>query len=82
MRRCRESISTGHPGFELAPLVIDAQTTPDPSGPGRADGGPELLVLAVLTGALDLTHAHLRRLVMARLARLDADRASVQDVFG
>lgn len=75
-RRSRESISTGHPGFELAPLVIDAETTPDPSGPGLEDAAAELLVLAVLTGALDLTHDHLRRLVMARLARLDADRVT------
>jgi len=33
--------------------VIDA-TTPLPGGPGLATAGPELVVLAVLTGALDL----------------------------
>lgn len=80
-RRCRESISTGHPGFELAPLVIDAETTPDPSGPGLEGAAAELLVLAVLTGALDLNHDHLRRLVMTRLARLDADRATGYTMF-
>lgn len=80
-RRCREPISTGHPGFELVPLVIDAETTPDPSGPGAEDAGPELLVLAVLTGALDLSQDHLRRLVTARLARLDASRATDYTLF-
>jgi hypothetical protein len=38
-------------------------------------------VLAVLTGALDLSQDHLRRLVTARLARLDASRATDYTLF-
>jgi len=44
--------------------VIDA-TTPLPGGPGLATAGPELVVLAVLTGALDLDQDSARRLVLA-----------------
>ena len=38
-------------------------------------------MLAVLTGALDLSQDHLRRLVTARLARLDASRATDYTLF-
>ena len=44
--------------------MIDA-TTPLPGGPGLATAGPELVVLAVLTGALDLDQDSARRLVLA-----------------
>ncbi len=50
--RCRAPIATGHPGFDLVPLVIDAVTIPDPNGPATAIAGPELAVLAMLTGPL------------------------------
>jgi hypothetical protein len=78
-RRCREPIRTGHPGFDLTPLVIDAATLPDPAGVGA--GGPELLVLAVLTGALDLGQDHVRRLVLTRLAGLEESRLRTYAVF-
>lgn len=80
-RRCRAPIRTGHPGFDLAPLVIDSTTIPEPGGHGTAAGGVELLVLAVLTRALDLDQDSVRRLVLARLTSLDASRLKTYTVF-
>jgi len=77
-RRCRAPIRTGHPGFDLAPLVIDSATIPDP---GLEAASPELVVLAVLTGALDLGQDSARRLVLARLADLDASRLATYTVL-
>jgi hypothetical protein len=79
-RRCRAPIRTGHPGFDLAPLVIDSATIPDSGGPGPREH-PELVVLAVLTGALDLDQDSSRRLVLARLAGLDENRLKTYTVF-
>jgi len=79
--RCRVPIATGHPGFNLVPLVIDAATIPDPGGPAAAMAGPELTVLAVLTGALDLGQDSARRLVLASLAGLDDSRLATYTVF-
>jgi hypothetical protein len=80
-RRCRAPIRTGHPGFDLAPLVIDSATIPDLGGPGMGTAGPELIVLAVLTGALDLGQDSSRRLVLTRLAELDESRLKTYTVF-
>lgn len=80
-QRCREPISIGHPGFDLSPLVVDAATTPLPGGPGLAAAGPELVVLAVLTGALDLDQDNARRLVLASLASADESRRTAYTVF-
>ena len=76
---CRAAITTGHPGFDLAPLVIDATTTPVPGRSG--DAGAELVVLAVLTGALDLGLDSARRLVLASLAGVDESRRKSYTVF-
>ena len=75
-RWARRPILTGHPGFDLAPVVIDADSTPLPSGPGRAEMGPELAVLAAFTGAVDLEQDAGRRSVLSAVAAagLDADR--------
>jgi hypothetical protein len=80
-RRCRSPIAVGHPGFQLKPLVIDSATMPDPAGPGKGQTGPELTVLAVLTGALDLNQDSVRRQVLASLAGLDEDRRKIYTVF-
>ena len=79
--RCRTPIATGHPGFDLVPLVIDPVTIPDPNGPAAATAGPELAVLAVLTGALDLNQDSARRLVLASLANLDDSRLATYTVL-
>jgi hypothetical protein len=57
-------------------LVIDADSTPLPSGRGRAEMGPELAVLAAFTGAVDLEQDAGRRSVLSAVAAagLDADR--------
>ena len=78
--RCRAPIRTGHPGFDLEPLVVDAATIPDSGGPGLHEH-PELVVLAVLTGALDLDQDSSRRLVLTRLAGLDEGRLKTYTVF-
>jgi hypothetical protein len=78
--RCRTPIRTGHPGFDLEPLVVDAATIPDSGGPGLREH-PELVVLAVLTGALDLDQDSSRRLVLTRLAGLDEGRLKTYTVF-
>jgi hypothetical protein len=75
-RWARQPIRTGHPGFDLAPLVIDAGTTPVTDAPGLAAAQPELTVLAALTGAVDLEREAGQRLVLQaiRAAHLDEDR--------
>jgi hypothetical protein len=78
---CRATIATGHPGFDLTALVIDAATTPDPAGPGAILAGAELLVLAVLTGAVDLGQESARRMVLTRLAAVDEDRRKSYTAF-
>ncbi len=78
---CRAPIVTGHPGFDLVPLVIDAVTIPDPNGPAAETARPELAVLAVLTGALDLDQDSVRRLVLASLANLDDSRLATYTVL-
>jgi hypothetical protein len=78
---CRATITTGHPGFDLTPLVVDAATTPRPGPPGPGPAGPELAVLAVLTGALDLDIDSARHLVLASLANLDDDRLATYTVL-
>jgi hypothetical protein len=79
--RCRARIVTGHPGFDLVPLVIDAVTIPDPNDPAATAALPELAVLAVLTGAIDLNQDSARRLVLASLANLDESRLATYTVF-
>jgi hypothetical protein len=68
-RASARSISTGHPGFVLRPIVIGPDNTPAPEGPDA----PELTVLAVLTGALDLGDPAAQLLALQRIARVDAE---------
>jgi hypothetical protein len=72
----RRPIATGHPGFILAPLVIDATTTPLPGSPHTRNSSPKLAVLGALTGAIDLTNDNGRHQVLSILAAasLDEDR--------
>lgn len=75
-RWARQPIETGHPGFTLTPLVIDATTTPLPGSPHIRNSSPELAVLGALTGAIDLTQDSGRHEVLRILAAagLDEDR--------
>jgi hypothetical protein len=48
--KCAEVIRTGHPGFDLAPIVVSPQNTPD----AEPTAHPWLTVFAACLGALDL----------------------------
>jgi hypothetical protein len=48
--KCRRIIRTGHPGFDLAPEVIDPLNTPGAYG----DSSPYLAIFAACMGAIDL----------------------------
>jgi hypothetical protein len=78
-RWARRPIPTGHPGFDLVPLVIDADTTPHVGVPGLGRAGPELAVLAAFTGAVDLEREAGRRHVLGTLAaaHLDEERLEI-----
>jgi hypothetical protein len=47
--KCRQLIRTGHPGFDLAPIVIDSGGPPGRDGAG----GPYLTVFAASMGGID-----------------------------
>jgi hypothetical protein len=64
-RGSRKVIRTGHPGFDLTPIVVGPDNTPGPGGPLL---GPELTVLAVLTGALDLGSHEARMFALRSIA--------------
>jgi hypothetical protein len=66
-RASRKIIRTGHPGFDLTPIVIGPDNTPGPGGPLL---GPELTVLAVLTGALDLSSHEARMFALRSIAHV------------
>jgi hypothetical protein len=48
--RCRQLIRTGHPGFDLVPIVIDSTAAPGRDGAG----GPYLTVFAASMGGIDM----------------------------
>ncbi|HEX9032001.1 MAG TPA: hypothetical protein VF834_09160, partial [Streptosporangiaceae bacterium] len=75
-RWARQPIPTGHPGFNLVPLVSDRTSVPAPDTPGLPSAAPELAVLGALTGAIDLTDDTSRHLLLATIAAaaLDEDR--------
>jgi hypothetical protein len=75
-RWARQPIRTGHPGFDLVPLVIDAATTPAHDAPGLAAVAAEVAVLGALTGAVDLDQKAGQLLVLRAIAdaSLDQDR--------
>jgi hypothetical protein len=71
--RCRRLIRTGHPGFDLAPVVIDS------GGPPGGDGGgsPYLTVFAASMGGIDMESEPGARRVLDAMAGpsvSDADR--------
>jgi len=48
--KCRQLIRTGHPGFDLAPVVIDSGGPPGRDGAG----GPYLTLFAASMGGIDM----------------------------
>jgi hypothetical protein len=72
-RAARESarlIRTGHPGFDLAPLVRGPGTLPHPGHPLY---GPQLTMLNILTGDLDLTNHAVRMFALLAIAEAPAE---------
>jgi hypothetical protein len=75
----RQLIRTGHPGFDLAPIVIDAANPP-----GRDGGGPFLTVFAASMGGIDMATEHGARMVLDAMASIevsDADRLRVAAII-
>lgn len=72
-RACRRLVRTGHPGFDLAPIVIGPDNTPDPTDPAHAAAAPELTILAILTHAIDLTDETTCHQVVQTLNNLDEE---------
>jgi hypothetical protein len=63
-------IRTGHPGFDLVPLVRGPGTLPHP---GHPIYGPQLTVLNILTGDLDLTNHAARMFALLAIAQAPAE---------
>ncbi len=71
--KCRQLIRTGHPGFDLAPIVIDSVGPPGRDGMGS----PYLTVFAASMGGIDLESQPGARQVLDAMASpeiSDADR--------
>jgi hypothetical protein len=71
--KCRQLIRTGHPGFNLAPIVIDSGGPPGRDGAG----GPYLTVFAASMGGIDMESEPGARRVLDAMASAevgDADR--------
>lgn len=73
-RACRKTIATGHPGYNLTPLVVGPDNTPDPFDPVFAYACPELVVLGCLTKGLDLADRQTQVKVLRSLASLERER--------
>jgi hypothetical protein len=70
---CRRLIRTGHPGFDLEPIVIDSGGPPGRDGAG----GPYLTVFAASMGGIDMGSEPGARRVLDAMASVevsDADR--------
>jgi hypothetical protein len=68
--KCRRGISTGHPGFDLWPIVIDPLHAP------QADGGsPWLVIFNACLGVLDVGTEFGARQILAAVHDCDASEA-------
>lgn len=71
VRGSARTIRTGHPGFDLTPLVTGHGRLPGAGGP---EFGPELTVLNVITGDLDMTIHEARMLALVNIASASPER--------
>jgi hypothetical protein len=67
---CRRVISTGHPGFDLYPIVVDPRTFPS-----WEDSSPYLVILAGATKAIDLATPGGRDAVLTAIEQAGASHA-------
>jgi hypothetical protein len=68
--RCRRVIPTGHPGFDLYPIVVDPRTFPS-----WEDASPYLVILAGATKAIDLATPRGRDAVLTAIEQARAGHA-------
>ena len=68
--RCRRVIPTGHPGFDLYPIVVDPRTFPS-----WEDASPYLVILAGATKAIDLATPSGRDAVLTAIEQAGASHA-------
>jgi hypothetical protein len=61
VEECRRTIQTGHPGFDLTPIVAHPDNT---LGDGAGEPGPYLLLFASYIGAIDLDTEDGQRIVL------------------
>jgi hypothetical protein len=71
-RACAKPITTGHPHFILAPIVIGPGTLPDPGQFTGADANAELAMMAAWTGQADLRVPAVQATTLQAIAGLDA----------
>ena len=64
---CRRVIPTGHPGFDLYPIVVDPRTFPS-----WEDASPYLVILAGATKAIDLATPRGRDAVLTAIEQAGA----------
>jgi hypothetical protein len=69
--KCRQLIRTGHPGFDLAPVVIDSGGPPGRDG----TGGPYLTVFAASMGGIDMETEPGARRVLDAIASTEVNTA-------
>ena len=69
--KCRQLIRTGHPGFDLAPVVIDSGGPPGRDG----TGGPYLTVFAASMGGIDMETEPGARRVLDAIASAEVNTA-------
>jgi hypothetical protein len=67
--KCRQLIRTGHPGFDLAPIVIDS------GGPPGGGSSPYLTVFAASMGGIDMESERGARLVVDAMASAEVSVA-------
>jgi len=78
--KCRRLIRTGHPGFDLAPVVIDSGAPPGRDGAG----GPYLTAFAASMGGIDMETEPGARQVLDAIASPevgDADRLRMTTII-
>ena len=73
VRGSAKKIRTGHPEFDLKPIVTGHGRLPGPGGPAFA---PELTLLNVITGDLDMTSHEARMLALVNIASAPPERRS------
>ncbi|HXL96257.1 MAG TPA: hypothetical protein VN969_45700 [Streptosporangiaceae bacterium] len=72
--KCRASIRTGHPGYDLAPLVMEQSNTPTAGGAEAAAAPPYLTIFAGCMGAINLVIKSNQHLVLDAIAVIPEGR--------